>query len=138
MRSDVNALDFVERDLVPQAIVELGGAGGLVPGDPGRDLEGAAVSKVLRDPGAVEAVGGNLGGYPYIYKRAKDKAQIRKAGGRGMQAWHRKPVRCSPNMRAFTQPSTSAQTAAALLCLAAPIANDWPDIRSRHEKGNAP
>ena len=77
-------------------------------------------------------------GTAYIYKRAKDKAQIRKARGRGMQAWHRKPERCSPNMRAFTQPSTSAQTAAALLCLAAPIANDWPDIRSRHEKGNAP
>ena len=63
MRSDVNALDFVERDLVRQAVVELGGADGLVPGDPGRDLEVAAVSKVLRDPGAVEAVGGNLGGY---------------------------------------------------------------------------
>ena len=58
---DMNPLDFVERDLLAQAIVELGGAGGLVPGDPGRDLEVAAVPKVLGDPGPTEAVGADLG-----------------------------------------------------------------------------
>ena len=60
-RSDVDPLDLVERDLLTEAIVELGGAGGLVPGDPGRDLEVAAVSKVLGDPGAAEAVRADLG-----------------------------------------------------------------------------
>ena len=48
--------DLVERDLLVEAIVELGGAGGLVPRDPGRDLEVAAVSEVLRDPRTAEAV----------------------------------------------------------------------------------
>ena len=60
-RSDVDTLDFVERDFLAEAVVELGGTGGLVPGDPGRDLEVAAVSKVLGDPGPAEAVGANLG-----------------------------------------------------------------------------
>ena len=58
--SDVDALDLVERDLFLQPIVELGGAGGLVPRDPGRNLEVAAVSKVLGDPGSAEAVGADL------------------------------------------------------------------------------
>ena len=44
-----------------EPVVELGGAGGLVPRDPGRDLEVAAVSKVLGDPGPAEAVGADLG-----------------------------------------------------------------------------
>ena len=44
IRSDVNALDLVERDFLVQPVVELRGAGGLVPGDPGGDLEVAAVS----------------------------------------------------------------------------------------------
>ena len=61
IRLDVNPLDLVERDLLTETIVELGGAGGLVPGDPGRDLEVATVSKVLGDPGAAEAVGADLG-----------------------------------------------------------------------------
>ena len=60
-RSDVDSLNLVERDLLPQSVVELGGAGGLVPRDPGRDLEVAAVSKVLGDPGPAEAVGADLG-----------------------------------------------------------------------------
>ena len=60
-RSDVDPLDFVERDLLAEAVVELGGAGGLMPGDPGRDLKVAAVSKVLGDPGPAEAVGADLG-----------------------------------------------------------------------------
>ena len=47
VRSDVDALDLVERDLLIQPVVELGGAGGLVPRDPGGDLEVAAVSQVL-------------------------------------------------------------------------------------------
>ena len=50
MRSDVNPLDLVERDLLAQAVVELRGAGGLVPGDPGRNLEVTAVPQVLGDP----------------------------------------------------------------------------------------
>ena len=58
MRSDVNPLDLVEGDLLRQAIVELGGAGGLVAGDACGDLKIAAVSQVLGDPGATEAVGG--------------------------------------------------------------------------------
>ena len=60
MRSDVDALDLVERDLLVQPVVELRGASGLVPGDPGGDLEVTAVSQVLRDPGAAEAVGADL------------------------------------------------------------------------------
>ena len=63
-RSDVDPLDLVERDLVVQPVVELGGAGGLVPRDPCRDLEVAAVSQVLGDPGAAKAVGADLGGEP--------------------------------------------------------------------------
>ena len=52
----MDALDLVERDLFGQAIIELRGAGGYVPRDPRRDLEVAAVSQVLGDPGAAEAV----------------------------------------------------------------------------------
>ena len=59
--SDVNLLDFVERELLAEAVVELGGVGGLVPRDSGRDLEVAAASKVLGNPGAAEAVGADLG-----------------------------------------------------------------------------
>ena len=58
----MDALDPVERDLFGQAIIELRGAGGPVPRDPGRDLEVAAVSQVLGDPGAAEAVSADLGG----------------------------------------------------------------------------
>lgn len=61
MDSNVNPLALVERNLVAQAIVELRGAGGLVPRDPGRDLEVTAVPEVLGDPGASEAVGADLG-----------------------------------------------------------------------------
>ena len=60
-RSDVNPFNFIQRDLLAEAIVELGGAGGLVPGDQGRDLEVAAVPQILGDPGPAEAVGGDLG-----------------------------------------------------------------------------
>ena len=35
MHSDVDTFDLVERDLFGQAIIELRGAGGLVPRDPG-------------------------------------------------------------------------------------------------------
>ena len=58
----MDALDLVERDLFGQAIIELRGAGGHAPRDPCRDLEVAAVSQVLGDPGAAEAVGADLGG----------------------------------------------------------------------------
>ena len=58
---DVDPLDLVERDLLTEAIIQLGGEGGLVPGNSGRDLEVAAVPKVLGDPGPAEAVGADLG-----------------------------------------------------------------------------
>ena len=63
LRSDVDALDLVARDLFLQPIVELRGAGGLVPGDPGHELEVAAVPQILGDPGPAEAVGPDLGRY---------------------------------------------------------------------------
>ena len=62
----MNALDLVERYLFLQAVVELGSAGRLVAGDACRDLEVAAVSQVLGDPGAAEAVGADLGGEPRL------------------------------------------------------------------------
>ena len=67
----MDALDLVERDLLVQPVVELGGAGGLVPRDPGRDLEVAAVSQVLGDPGAAEAVGADLGGDASVPRAAR-------------------------------------------------------------------
>ena len=60
-RSDMNPLNFIQRDLLAQAIVELGRVGGPMPRDPARDLEVAAVPKILGDPGPVEAVGTDLG-----------------------------------------------------------------------------
>lgn len=39
MCSDMGPLDLVERDRLVEAIVELRGAGGLVPRNPSRDLE---------------------------------------------------------------------------------------------------
>ena len=58
----MDALDPVDRYLFGQAIIALRGAGRLVPRDPGGDLEVAAVSQVLGDPGAAEAVSADLGG----------------------------------------------------------------------------
>ena len=46
----MDAFDFVERDFLVQAVVELGGAGGLVAGDARGDVEVTAVSQVLGDP----------------------------------------------------------------------------------------
>ena len=57
MHSNMDPLDLIERDLLTEAVVELRGAGGLVPRDPGRDLEVATVTKVLGDPGPAEAMG---------------------------------------------------------------------------------
>ena len=50
-RSDVDSLELVERYLLAEPVVELDGAGRLVPGDPGRDLEVAPVAQVLGDLG---------------------------------------------------------------------------------------
>ena len=86
MRSEVDTLDLVERDLLAQTIVELGGAGGLVPGDPGCDLEVTAVPKVFGDPGPAEAVCTDLGGYPRFAGAALDHlegAQARQRPVRG-------------------------------------------------------
>ena len=58
----MDAFGLVERGLFGQAIIEQRGAGRLVPRDPGGDLEVAAVSQLLGDPRAAEAVGANLGG----------------------------------------------------------------------------
>ena len=60
-RSNVDPLDLVERDLLVQPVVELGGAGGLVPRNARRDFEVPAISKVLGDLGASEAVRADLG-----------------------------------------------------------------------------
>ena len=68
----MDPLDFVERDLLAQAIVELRGAGGLVPRDPGGDLEVAAVAQVFGDPGPAEAVGADLGGQSHLSSAALD------------------------------------------------------------------
>ena len=57
----MDALDLVERDRLAQAVVELTGAGGLVPRDLGGDLEVAAVPEVLGNPGPAEAVGPDFG-----------------------------------------------------------------------------
>ena len=75
----MDALDLVERDLFGQAIIELRGAGRLVPRDPGRDLEVAAVSKVLGDPGPAEAVGTDLGGEPHLSGAALDHLERTQA-----------------------------------------------------------
>ena len=66
MHSNVDPLDLVERNLFAKTVVELGGAGGFVPRDPGRDLKVATVSKVLGDPRAAEAVGADLGREPRL------------------------------------------------------------------------
>ena len=58
----MDAFGLVERGLFGQAIIEQRGAGRLVPRDPGGDVEVAAVSQLLGDPRAVEAVGADLGG----------------------------------------------------------------------------
>ena len=58
----MDALGLVERGLFGQAIIEQRGAGRHVPRDPGGDPEVAAVSQLLGDPRAAEAVGANLGG----------------------------------------------------------------------------
>ena len=68
LRSDVDALDLVERDLPGQPVVELRGAGGFVSGDSGRHLQVPAVSQVLGDPGAAEAVRADLGGEPSLFR----------------------------------------------------------------------
>ena len=57
----MDAFGLVERGLFGQAIIEQRGAGRLVPRDPDGDLEVAAVSQLLGDPRAAEAVGANLG-----------------------------------------------------------------------------
>ena len=75
----MNPFNFIQRDLFLQAIVELGGAGGLVPRDPGRDLEVAAVSEVLGDPGAAEAVGADLGGESRLSGAALDHLERTQA-----------------------------------------------------------
>ena len=53
--------NLAEGDLCAKTIVELRGAGGFAPGDPGRDLKVCAVPQVLRDPGPAEPVGAELG-----------------------------------------------------------------------------
>ena len=75
----MDALDLVERDLFGQAIIEQRGAGRLVPRDPGRDLEVAAVSQVLGDPGAAEAVSADLGGESRLSGAALDHLQRAQA-----------------------------------------------------------
>ena len=61
-RSNVDPFDLVEGDLLWQAVVELGGAGGPVAGNARGDLEIAAVTQLLGDPGAAEAVGADFPG----------------------------------------------------------------------------
>ena len=51
-----NSLDFIEGDLVRGAVVELGGAGGLVGGDSLGVLDAAAVEQVGGDAGGPEGV----------------------------------------------------------------------------------
>lgn len=57
MHSDMDPFDLVERDLASESVAELGSVGGFVPGAPGRAVDVAAVSPVLRDPDFAEAVG---------------------------------------------------------------------------------
>ena len=75
----MDALDLVERDLFGQAIIEQRGAGGPVPRDPGRDLEVAAVSQVLGDRGAAEAVSADLGREPRLSGAALEHLQRAQA-----------------------------------------------------------
>ena len=58
----MDALGLVARELLGEAIVELGGVGRLVAGDAGGDLKFAAFSPVLGDPDAAEAVGAVFAG----------------------------------------------------------------------------
>ena len=82
MRSDVDALDFVEGDLLLQAVVELGGPGGLVAGDARGDLEVAAVSQVLGYSGAAEAVSADFAGEAGAGGAALDHLQRGGSGHR--------------------------------------------------------
>ena len=77
--SDVDALDLVKRDLLGQAVVELGGAGRFMSRDSRRDLEGAAVSQVLGDPGAAEAMGADLGQQHHLPGTALDHLERTQA-----------------------------------------------------------
>ena len=65
------ALHLVERGLLAQTVVELGGAGRLVPDVPGRGPEIAAVSQGLDAPLASEAVGANLGWKPHLVAQGR-------------------------------------------------------------------
>jgi len=60
VRSDGNALDLVERDLVRGAIVELGRARRLVSGDLLRVFQRTAVFEVGGDAGGAERVAADL------------------------------------------------------------------------------
>ncbi len=71
-RSNVDALDLVERDLLGQPVVELRGSGRGVPRDPGRHLEVASVAQVLGDPGPAGAVRADLRGKPRPPRPALD------------------------------------------------------------------
>ena len=99
MHSDVDTFDLVERDLFGQAIIELRGAGGLVPRDPGGDLEVAAVSQVLRDPGAAEAVGADLAGEPHLSDAALDHLERAQTRHRPILERNAPPRLAAPEQR---------------------------------------
>jgi hypothetical protein len=68
----MNALDLVQGNLVLPAVVELGGPGRGVPGDPGGDLQGAAVAQVIGNPRASERVVAQLRSQAGVSRPALD------------------------------------------------------------------
>ena len=105
MRSDVNTFDLVERNLLVEPIVELGGGGRLMLGDRGRELEINAVSKLLRDPAAAESVRANLDAEPRLSRPTLDHLE-------GAQARHRPILECiaRPGPAALEQRSAAVFT----------------------------
>ena len=74
----MNPLDLIERNLVLDAIIELRRARRLMPRDPRRDLQIAAIPEILRDPGPAEAVPADLGWQARLPRPALDHPERRR------------------------------------------------------------
>ena len=75
---DMNPLDLVERNLLLDPVVELRRPRRLMPGDPRRYLQIAAVPEILRDSCSAETVCAYLGGQTRLPRPPLDHPQRRR------------------------------------------------------------